>query len=509
MVKINTKNKRFTKIEINLSNLSSNIKFLKSLLVNPKTKIMAVVKSNAYGHGLVDISKQAAKSGVSALGVALAEDAIKLRKSGITLPIYILGEPPLEIVKDALKYNFILCLNSYQKAKLVSNICERFGKKLSVHLKIDTGMNRVGINYRDAVKEILMIDELKGLKIEGIFTHFSCASEPDPSYTLMQWERFQKILNEIQIRPVSNKNGKKNENSKTNDNKQISNSLFNNIKNPIIHCANSAAFFRFKEFQCDMVRLGISIYGLSPFSWDASTWLDDEIVANLNKLKPILTLKSKISFVKYVPKGEAISYGATFITKRPSIIATIPIGYADGYSRLFSNKAFVMINGDLAPVVGNVTMDQIMVDVTDVKNSSNIKEGTEVILISNQSTCNTKNSADIYNNAVSVSSKSKIANKNAAEIADKSNIANKNVSIIAERKDIAANSEISGKIYNNNNNVASNNKTNNISSSIAGNNNITSKNIIVNADYLANLIGTINYEILCMLKDRIPRIYVY
>ncbi len=186
MAKINNKNKRFTRIEINLANLASNIRFLKSNLNSPKTKIMAVVKSNAYGHGTIEVSKQAIKSGANALGVALAEDALKLRKSGIKAPIYILGEPPIEIIKDAIKYNFILCLNSYQKAKLISEICERFGKKLEVHLKVDTGMNRVGMNFRNAVKEIINVCQLKGLKVSGIFTHFSCASEPDPDYTLMQ-----------------------------------------------------------------------------------------------------------------------------------------------------------------------------------------------------------------------------------------------------------------------------------------------------------------------------------
>ncbi len=427
MFKINAKNKRFTRIEINLSNLADNIRLLKSYCSQPKVKIMAVVKSNAYGHGLVDISKHAVKSGANALGVALAEDALKLRKAGIKVPIFILGEPPIEIVKDAIKYGFILCLNSCQKAKLISDICSKYGKKLDVHLKVDTGMNRVGINYKDAVEEILAINNLKGLKVKGIFTHFSCASDPDPSYTLMQWKRFQAVLEELQ-------------NSKINSNNNF------NLNDKIVHCANSAAFLRFKNFHCNMVRLGISIYGLSPFSAGADSWLSEEVKEIVMNLKPILCLKSKVAFVKKVSSGQSISYGATFTTKRESIIATIPIGYADGYSRLLSNKAYVLINGGYAPVVGNVTMDQIMVDVTDIKNNETIKEGTDVILIGNS-----------------------------RELSNSLRNGGKNGAII--------NTFYSSKLNEQNNKIS--------------------------ADYLASLMGTINYEVLCMLKDRIPRIYIY
>ena len=191
------------------------------------------------------------------------------------------------------------------------------------------------------------------------------------------------------------------------------------IRFKIVHCANSAAFFRHKEFHCDMVRLGISMYGISPFGLKAAEWLPAGIVQVIDSLKPLLSLKSRVSFVKKVEAGESVSYGATFTTSRPSIIATIPIGYADGYTRLYSNKAAVLINGALAPVIGNVTMDQIMVDVTDITDSSLISEGTEVTLIGNST---------------------------------------------------------QGRI---------------------------------SADYLSGLIGTISYEVLCMLKDKIPRVYIY
>ncbi len=392
MQKVTSRNKRFTKIEINLSNFASNIRVLRSNIDSRNTKIMGVVKSNAYGHGVLEISKQAVKSGVWALGVVLAEDGIKIRKAGLKCPIFILGEPPFEIVRDALKYDFTLCLNSFVKAQAISDKCASFGKKMKVHLKVDTGMNRVGINFKEAVEEIERIVSLQGITTDGIFTHFACAGDKDQSYTEMQWKRFQGVITALE--------GKK-------------------LRFKTVHCANSAAFLQDKKYHLDMVRLGISMYGLRPFDIDADKWLSPDTLDIIKHLKPVLTLKSKVSFVKNVSAGEYISYGATFKTSRESTIATVPIGYADGYTRLYSNKASVLINGGLAPVAGNVTMDQIMVDVTDIPGRDNISEGTEVTLIGN-----------------------------------------------SNKKEISA-------------------------------------------DYLSRLIGTINYEVLCMLKDRIPRSYIY
>lgn len=354
---------------------------------------MAVVKSNAYGHGLTEISKQAVKSGVYALGVAFAAEGLALRKAGIEVPIYILGEPPMEIINDAVNNNFILCLNSFEKAEAISQKCASLGKKLKIHIKINTGMNRLGINYKDAVEEIEKIISLPNLDVEGLFTHFSCAGEKDESYTLMQWNRFENVIGDLRQK---------------------------GINPPILHSANSAAFLRYKDFHLDMVRLGISIYGLSPFNETSDKWLSPEILSILSKLKPVLSLKSKISFLKTLAAGESISYGAAFKTNRHSVIATVPIGYADGYTRLFSNKAKVLIGGYLAPVVGNITMDHLMVDVTDIAQKRSIEAGEEVTFI-----------------GISGDSGEKIT-----------------------------------------------------------------------ADGLAGLIGTINYEVLCMLKDQIPRVYI-
>lgn len=387
------KNKRFTRIEINLNNLDYNLQLIKTRLESPKVKIMAVVKSNAYGHGLVEISKQAVKSGIYALGVAFAAEGLALRKVGIEVPIYILGEPPMEIITDAANNNFILCLNSFEKAKAISEKCGNIGKKIKIHIKVNTGMNRLGINYRNAVEEIEKIILLPNLEVEGIFTHFSCAGEKDESYTLMQWNKFQNVIDALKLKGITP---------------------------PILHCANSAAFLRYKDFHMDMVRLGITIYGLSPFNGAGDKWLDPEILSVLTKLKPVLSLKSKISFLKTLPSGESISYGAAFKTKRDSLIATVPIGYADGYTRLFSNKSKVLVGGQLAPIVGNITMDHLMIDVTDIALGRSIAAGEEVTFIGNSNDGNEK----------------------------------------------------------------------------------------ITADWLAGLIGTINYEVLCMLKDQIPRVYV-
>jgi len=391
-MKRNTKiENRFAWIEINLNNLTNNLSLIKSLRNSPTTKIMAVVKADAYGHGAIEISKQAIKSGVYGLGVALVEEGVRLRKSRINVPIYVLGEPPVSVLDDAIRNNLILSVNSYKTAEIISSRCSYLGRGAVVHINVDTGMNRIGINFREAVSKIIKIVSLSNLKVEGIFTHISCASEKDSSYTTLQWKRFKKVMQELR-------------------NSKINVDLF--------HCANSAAFLRYKQMHLDMARIGISMYGLNPFGANSSSWLGNEINEVLSNFKPVLSLKAKISFIKSVCRGECISYSCAFKTNRESVIATIPVGYADGYSRLLSNKSKVLIDGKFAPVVGNITMDQFMVDVTDITATGEISPGKEVILIGGEG--------------------------------DKR----------------------------------------------------------ISADILADLMGTINYEVVCMLKDRIPRIYV-
>lgn len=384
-------NKRFAWAEINLLHLVHNLKTIKSYSASKNVKVMAMVKADAYGHGAVEISKKALKNGAQALGVAMVEEGIELRRSGITEPIYVLGESPADAVGEAIKNDLILGINSYKSAQFVSKECGRIRRESKVNINVDTGMNGIGISFNDAAREIIKIAGLSDLKVEGISTHFACAGSKSDSYTQLQWDRFNETIMKVKEYKIPVK---------------------------YYHCANSAAFFRYKNMHLDMVRIGISLYGLNPYDTGSGKWLEPESGKAISDLKPLLCLKTKISFIKSVPKGYTISYCGTFKTGRDSIIATVPVGYGDGYSRLLSNKATVLINGMHAPVVGNIMMDQFMIDITDIAGISNIKVGDEVILIGE-----------------------------------------------------------------------------------SGKNKITAQDI-------AELMGTISYEVICMLKSRIPRVYI-
>ena len=348
------KDKRFAWAEINLVNLNHNIEIIRSYLNSGHTKIMAMVKADAYGHGAVEISKQAVKSGVYALGVAMVEEGVKLRKAGIDKPIYVLGESPAETIGEALENDLVLCINSYESAQFISRECAKAGKEIIVNLNVDTGMNRIGVNFNDAASQISKILSLPNLKIDSISTHYACAGSSDGSYTELQWNRFNEIIKHIK-------------DSKT------------SIR--FYHCANSAAFFRYKNMHIDMVRIGISLYGLNPYDRNYYDWLNPDAVDAVSNLKPVFSLKTRITFIKKVSRGVTVSYCGTFKTQVDSVIATVPVGYADGYSRLLSNKAIVLIKGKPAPVVGNITMDQFMIDVTDIAKVDSVGVGDEVILI--------------------------------------------------------------------------------------------------------------------------------
>jgi alanine racemase len=349
----NIKDKRFAWAEINLSNLSHNIEIIKSYAGSLNTRIMAVVKADAYGHGAVEISKHAVKCGVHALGVALVEEGVKLRKAGIGIPIYVLGESPAGTVAEAAENNLILSANSYESAKSISRECVKGNAEMTVNLNVDTGMNRIGINFDDAADQIPKILNLPKLKINAVSTHYACASSREGAYTKLQWDRFNEVIDSIK------------------DKTELD----------FYHCSNSATFFRYKNMHLDMVRIGIAMYGLNPYDRDYYEWLDPDAVDSVLKLRPVFSLKARITFIKKVPADMTISYCGTFKTLRESIIATIPVGYADGYSRLLSNKAIVLVKGKPAPVVGNITMDQFMVDITDIVKDDIVSVGDEVILI--------------------------------------------------------------------------------------------------------------------------------
>lgn len=339
---INLDDIRPTWVEINLDNLRHNIMEIKQI-ISSATRLCAIVKADAYGHGAVEVAKEALECGASYLGVALLDEAIQLRESGITSPILILGFTPENQFDKILEYNITQTVYNFKSGAMLSDCALKQNKKAKVHIKVDTGMSRIGFCPEACTTdEFRNLFSLQGLEIEGIFTHFARADERDRSFTNEQFQIFTEIVKTIEE---------------------------NVYKIPIKHVANSAGVLQYPETRLDMVRPGIILYGLYP---------SDEIDKNLISLKPVMSFKTRVSNVKVLPKGKPISYGGTYITQRQSIIATLPVGYADGYSRLLSSKAHVLIKGQRAPVVGRVCMDQCMVDVTDIQ--GNVSIGDEVVL---------------------------------------------------------------------------------------------------------------------------------
>lgn len=336
-------NIRPTWVEINLDNLRHNLMEIRRI-ISPATKICAVVKADGYGHGAVEVAREALASGASYLAVAFLDEAMELRESGITAPILILGFTPEKQFDKIVEYNISQTVYSIESAATLSEYAIKRSKKAKVHIKIDTGMSRIGFCPESCTTDDLtQLFSLEGLEIEGIFTHFARADERDKSFTNQQYESFTKTVKAIEQE---------------------------GFRIPIRHVANSAAILQYPETHLDMVRPGIILYGLAP---------SDEVPMSIIHLKPVMSFKTRVSHVKILPKGRAISYGGTYITQRRSVIATLPVGYADGFSRLLSSKTQVLIKGQRAPVVGRICMDQCMVDVTDVQGSVSI--GDEVVLM--------------------------------------------------------------------------------------------------------------------------------
>lgn len=333
---------RPTWVEIDLSALEHNFKQIKKL-VGKLAKVLCVVKADAYGHGMIEVSRRLSRCGADYLGVASIDEAIKLRKSGIKLPILILELIPEEHVGYIVDYNLTQGLCTERLANSLNNYAKRKGKTAKVHIKIDTGMGRLGIWHEDASVFIKKIQQLRNIEIEGIYTHFPSA-DTDRFFTNHQIRYFENLI------------------------KKLKN---NNIYIPLRHTANSIGVIDYRCSHLNLVRPGLMLYGLYP----------KESFRQVLELKPVMSFKTRILFIKKVPKGRSISYGRTYLTKKPTTIATLPVGYSDGYLRSLSNKAEVLIRGLRSKIAGRICMDQSMIDLDNLKN---VKIGEEVVLVGKQ-----------------------------------------------------------------------------------------------------------------------------
>ncbi len=326
--------------EIDLDAIEHNVREIRARL-RPETKLLAVVKADGYGHGAVEVSKICLFNGADQLGIATCEEGEALRQANIPVPILILGYTLESRFETVIENELTQAVFTYEMAEKLSDTAVKMGKTAYMHIKIDTGMGRIGfLPCPESLETIDKIFKLPNVKVTGIFTHFSTADEKDKTFTKTQFERFLYMTEGLE--------------------KMGHTGL-------IRHCANSGAIIDMPELQLDMARAGIILYGMMP-----STEVGDI------DIRPAMSLKTHISYVKNVQSDTPIGYGRTYYTDKPSKIATVPIGYADGYSRAFSNKARVIVNGQYANVVGNVCMDQLMLDVTHIKD---IKQGDEVIVM--------------------------------------------------------------------------------------------------------------------------------
>lgn len=363
--------------EIDLDAVKFNIRNIKKKVGDKE--IIAVVKADAYGHGAIDLAPVLMGNGASKLAVAIITEALELIENNIDAPIMILGYTPLEYGDILIKNDIEQTVYDLEYAKGLSKIALSFGKKAKIHIAIDTGMGRIGfLPSSESIKMIEEISELEGISIEGLFTHFATSDEENKEYTYEQFSKLNNIISKL---------------------KEIG------IDIPLKHASNSGAIMDLPETYLDAVRAGIILYGYYPSEEVNKEYLD---------IRNVMTVKTKVCHIKELDKDMYVSYGRAFKTDKKSIIATLPIGYADGYSRLLSGKAKVIINGKLVPVVGRICMDQCMIDVTD---AGKVKVGDEVIILGSEG------------------------------------------------------------------------------------------DLKFNADNMAEAMGTINYEILCMIKQRIPRVY--
>lgn len=332
-----------TWIEIDLNAVAHNLTAIKGK-VGRAAKILAVVKADAYGHGAVKVSQTLVENGVDMLGVAFSAEGITLRKNSINIPILVLNPVLSEQIEDVCNYSLGVTVCNLDMAKEISKVAGKYYRNIRVHVEVDTGMGGAGIRPDKAISFIKALLLIKNLEVEGVFTHFHSSEEKDKSFSREQIRIFKGVINQIGEEKIAV---------------------------PLIHAANSAAVLDMPDSYFNMVRPGLIMYGIFP-----SNYVLKEI-----DLQPAMSLKTKIINIKYIDPGSTIGYGRTFNVLKQTAVATIPVGYKDGFNRHFSNLGEVLINGNRASIIGRVCMDRCFVDVTDI---SDIAIGSEVVVYGSQ-----------------------------------------------------------------------------------------------------------------------------
>jgi alanine racemase len=330
-------------VEIDLDAIAHNCREIKQW-IGDKTELAAVIKGNAYGHGIAMVAKTALENGATRFAAARVDEGIVVRKAGIEAPILVLGYVPAEEMEAVVKWRITPPIMHWHTAKALSEISCAQGVVTPVHVKVDTGMGRFGLLPNEVVDFVKRLIELPGIQLEGLYTQFAVADEADTRYTYQQWDVFQRVLKDLEEA---------------------------GIHIPIRHVCNSAATLNFPEMHLEMVRCGTAIYGHYP----------SPVTNHSVPLRPAMTLKSRVARIRTLPPGSSISYGRTYTTTRPTTVALVPLGFGDGLSRQLSNKGSVLIRGKRAPIVGRVCMDQCIVDVSGIPE---VQQDDEVVLFGRQ-----------------------------------------------------------------------------------------------------------------------------
>ena len=352
---------RATFAEINLDSFRHNLHSIKSL-IGPDVGTMAIIKADAYGHGAIQCARAATKEQVNYIGVGIIQEAIELRENGITSPILILGGIYPNEIEDLIKYNLSTSLSSSVIASAISKKAEQANKSVGVHIKIDTGMGRLGIQPEDFLSLLNNVITCKNLKIDGLFTHFSSADEEDPETTHHQISIFLNVLKKLRTTNFSK--------------------MTNEIDHILFHSANTAGLLRFPESRFDLVRPGISLFGSFPSPTVASVFDSLTNENKATKLRPVMNWKTKIIQIQTLRKGVPVSYGGRYVTQNDGTrIATIPVGYADGLSRRLSNNMELLVKETRVKQVGTICMDMCLIDVTSLPD---VKMGDEVVIFGSQ-----------------------------------------------------------------------------------------------------------------------------